>query len=70
MKVLINQQATMAQFANTLDWLWEVCKEGDEAIIYFSGHGDVEKKSLTQPGFLLCCIAYVAGSHFYAFNSE
>lgn len=68
MKVLINQQATMAQFANTLDWLWEVCKEGDEAIIYFSGHGDVEKKSLTQPGFLLCWDAparvYIAGGAF------
>ena len=68
MKVLINQQATMAQFANTLDWLWEVCKEGDEAIIYFSGHGDVEKKSLTQPGFLLCWDAparvYMAGGAF------
>jgi tetratricopeptide (TPR) repeat protein len=67
-KVLINQQATMAQFANALDWLWESCKEGDQAIIYFSGHGDVEKKSLTQPGFLLCWDAparvYMAGGAF------
>jgi tetratricopeptide (TPR) repeat protein len=68
LKLLINQQATMAQFANALDWLWEVCKEGDQAIIYFSGHGDVEKKSLTQPGFLLCWDAparvYMAGGAF------
>ncbi len=68
LKVLINQQATMAQFAIALDWLWEVCKEGDQAIIYFSGHGDVEKKSLTQPGFLLCWDApakvYMAGGAF------
>jgi len=68
LKVLINAQATMAQFANALDWLWEVCKEGDQAIIYFSGHGDVEKKSLTQPGFLLCWDApervYMAGGAF------
>mgnify|MGYP002397552552 CR=1 FL=1 len=68
LKVLINQQATMAQFANALDWLWEVSKEGDQAIIYFSGHGDVEKKSLTQPGFLLCWDAparvYMAGGAF------
>lgn len=67
-KILINQKATMAQFANALDWLWEVCKEGDQAIIYFSGHGDVEKKSLTQPGFLLCWDAparvYMAGGTF------
>jgi Flp pilus assembly protein TadD len=68
LKVLINQQATMAQFGIALDWLWEVCKEGDQAIIYFSGHGDVEKKSLTQPGFLLCWDAparvYMAGGAF------
>lgn len=68
LKMLINSEATMAQFANALDWLWEVCKEGDQAIIYFSGHGDVEKKSLTQPGFLLCWDAparvYMAGGAF------
>ncbi len=67
-KVLINNQATMAQFAIALDWLWENCKENDEAIIYFSGHGDVEKKSLTQPGFLLCWDSpskvYMAGGAF------
>ena len=68
LKVLINSNATMAQFANALDWLWEVCKEGDQAIIYFSGHGDVEKKSMTQHGFLLCWDAparvYMAGGAF------
>ena len=68
LKVLLNQEATMAQFAAALDWLWEVCKENDEAIIYFSGHGDVEKKSLTQPGFLLCWDAparvYMGGGAF------
>ncbi|MBL7820545.1 MAG: tetratricopeptide repeat protein [Saprospiraceae bacterium] len=68
LKVLINSNATMAQFANALDWLWESCREGDQAIIYFSGHGDVEKKSLTQPGFLLCWDAparvYMAGGAF------
>ncbi|MBK7305034.1 MAG: caspase family protein [Saprospiraceae bacterium] len=54
LKVLTNKDATMGQFAAALDWLWEVSKEGDLAIIYFSGHGDVEKKSITQPGYLLC----------------
>lgn len=44
MKVLINQEATSAQFAIALDWLWEVVKENDKVFIYFSGHGDVEKK--------------------------
>ncbi len=53
LKVMINEQATGAQFANALDWLWEVAGENDRVIIYFSGHGDVEKKSITQPGYLL-----------------
>ena len=68
LKVLLNSEATQAQFAAALDWLWEVCKAGDRAIIYFSGHGDVEKKSFTQPGFLLCWDAparvYMGGGAF------
>ncbi len=68
LKVLINQQATMAQFGIALDWLMENAKEGDKVIIYFSGHGDVEKKTITQPGFLLCWDAparvYISGGAF------
>lgn len=51
---LLNEKATAGQFASALDWLMENVKEGDQAIIYFSGHGDVERKTITQPGFLLC----------------
>ena len=54
MKVLIDSAATQGKFAMALDWLMEQSTEGDLVIIYFSGHGDVEKKTLTQPGFLLC----------------
>jgi tetratricopeptide (TPR) repeat protein len=65
LRVLVNKDATVAQFARALDWLWDVVKENDRVIIYFSGHGDVEKKSLTQPGYLLCWDApsrvYMAG---------
>ena len=65
LKVLTNQNATQAQFAIALDWLMENSNQGDQAIIYFSGHGDVEKKSLNQPGYLLCWDAparvYLAG---------
>ena len=65
LKVLINEQATVAQFAIALDWLMEVVKENDQVILYFSGHGDVEKKTITQPGYLLCWDAparvYLAG---------
>ena len=65
LKVLINKEATAAQFAIALDWLMEVVKENDKVIIYFSGHGDVERKTITQPGYLLCWDApskvYMAG---------
>lgn len=65
LKVLLNQDATVAQFAMALDWLMEVVKENDQVFIYFSGHGDVEKKTITQPGYLLCWDApsrvYLAG---------
>lgn len=68
LKVLLNDGATMAQFAIALDWMMEETSEGDQAIIYFSGHGDVEKKTITQPGFLLCWDAppkvYMAGGAF------
>ncbi len=65
LKILINEQATVARFAIALDWLMEVASENDRVIIYFSGHGDVERRTLTQPGFLLCWDApgrvYMAG---------
>ncbi len=68
LKILINGNATAAQFAIALDWLWEVVQENDRVIIYFSGHGDVEKRSITQPGYLLCWDApsrvYMAGGAF------
>jgi tetratricopeptide (TPR) repeat protein len=52
-KLLLNEQATNAAMIGELDWLMEESEEGDQAIIYFSGHGDVESKMARQPGFLL-----------------
>ncbi len=52
--VLIDSQATLAGVAFALDWLTQVCKENDRAIIYFSGHGDVETKTYSDLGYLLC----------------
>lgn len=52
--LLLNENATAGKFAMAMDWLLEMVKEGDLAIIYFSGHGDVERKTISQPGFLLC----------------
>ena len=54
LKLLTNENATAAQIFRALDWLTEVSGENDKAIIYFSGHGDVESKLFSQPGFLLC----------------
>ncbi|MEP7195704.1 MAG: tetratricopeptide repeat protein [Saprospiraceae bacterium] len=51
---LLNEKATAAQFAAALDWIMDKAKEGDQAIIFFAGHGDVERQTVTQPGFLLC----------------
>lgn len=68
LKLLLNKDATLGQFASSLDWLMEICKEGDRALIYFSGHGDVERKTVSQPGFLLCWDApgrvYMSGGAF------
>jgi tetratricopeptide (TPR) repeat protein len=63
MRVLINEDATGAQFHMALDWLIEKTKEGDKVIIYFSGHGDVEAKRITTPGYLL---GWDAPSRVYA----
>jgi hypothetical protein len=52
-RLLLNQDATMARFALALVWLMDQCDSNSQAIIYFSGHGDVERKSISQPGFLL-----------------
>ncbi len=62
LKVLTNQNATAGRIAEALDGLIEQAKEGDQVIIYFSGHGDVEGKKISQPGFLL---AWDAPSRVY-----
>ena len=67
-RLLLNNEATQMQFAMALDWLQEESQAGDRAIIYFSGHGDVEKKTARQRGFLLTHDApsttYMAGGAF------
>ncbi len=52
--VLTNENATAGRIAAALDGLLERAKEGDQVLIYFSCHGDVERKTISQPGFLLC----------------
>ena len=66
LRILTNQQATAGQVIAALTWLLDESKPGDQAIIYFSGHGDVEAKLLNQLGFLLLwdspAHAYLAGA--------
>ncbi|MBK9337468.1 MAG: caspase family protein [Lewinellaceae bacterium] len=52
--LLTNAGATYAAVATALYSMLDVCKPGERFIFYFSGHGDVEAKISTQPGYLLC----------------
>ncbi|HQJ75997.1 MAG TPA: caspase family protein, partial [Bacteroidota bacterium] len=53
-KVLLNENATRANIVTNLKWLMNTVKENDKVIFYFSGHGDNEKETVIQEGFLLC----------------
>ncbi len=65
--VLTNDSATMARVSDALNWLMETCHENDLAIIYFSGHGDVETKMRDGWGYLLCYDSpernYISGAY-------
>ena len=52
-KLLTNKAATTGAIAAAMDWLIADSKKGDQAVIYFSGHGDVETLTRFQRGFLL-----------------
>ncbi|MBL7775112.1 MAG: caspase family protein, partial [Saprospiraceae bacterium] len=52
--VLLNEKATSGEVGAAFDALLEKVVENDRVVIYFSGHGDVERKTISQPGFLLC----------------
>ena len=51
--LLQNEKATNARIADALVWMMEECSAGDQAIIYFSGHGDVETITRFNRGYLL-----------------
>lgn len=51
--LLTNEKATNGQIHGALEWLKYESKENDVAVIYFSGHGDVESNTRSQMGFLL-----------------
>ncbi|NOT36208.1 MAG: hypothetical protein HOP11_02390 [Saprospiraceae bacterium] len=51
--LLTNEQASGGRVMMSLSWLLDMSKEGDQVIIYFAGHGDVESKLLNSSGYLL-----------------
>jgi uncharacterized caspase-like protein len=53
MTLLTNGQATLGKMVAAFDWLIAKSKPGDRALIYFSGHGDVEKLTRYNRGYLL-----------------
>ena len=59
-KLLLNEKATRGDIAMALYWLVEESKAGDRAIIYFSGHGDLENKIMMDQGYLLAYDAKAA----------
>lgn len=56
-RLLTNEKATYPQIISALSWLIAESSEGDLAIIYFSGHGDVETQ-ITKEGYLLAYDVY------------
>lgn len=62
-KLLTNEAATQAAIGDAFYWLLGNVKSGDKAYIYFAGHGDVESKDPSEPGYLLC---YDVSDHTYS----
>lgn len=59
-KLLLDADATSGAIAAALQWLRVESKKGDEAIIYFAGHGDVEKLTGEEGGYLLASDAFTS----------
>lgn len=72
-KLLTNEKATQGGIAGALTWLMMESQTGDLAIIYFSGHGDVETQ-MTNMGYLLAYDAnkttYMAGGAIPIFTLQ
>lgn len=73
-QTLLNEQATTGQIVAALDGLISASKAGDVAIIYFSGHGDVERVTKFQRGYWLTYdsppAAYAAGAFSLVFLQD
>lgn len=52
--LLLNEAATTAAVVNATQELLVKCKKNDIVYFYFSGHGDLENKTVHRNGFLIC----------------
>lgn len=52
--LLVDTAATTAAVYNAIDELGRTVKKGDLVYFYFSGHGDIENKTIYKNGFLIC----------------
>lgn len=52
-RLLLNEEATIAAIYDALNWLKTTCSENDKAYFYFSGHGDIETQNKFSLGYLL-----------------
>lgn len=52
-RLLINEQATFAAIYNAMYALLDEVGKNDRVFFYFSGHGDLESKTVRESGFLL-----------------
>ena len=62
--LLLNEDATLGKVAAAIDWLYSESNPGDQSIIYFSGHGDMEAQMFGLGHLLLWdspAKAYIAG---------
>lgn len=66
LKSLINEEATLARIQSALEWLVKKAGDGDQAIFYFAGHGDVETRNDEEKGYLL---AYDTPFNNYRLNA-
>lgn len=65
-RLLTNGRATLARIQSALEWLLKKARQGDQAIIYFAGHGDVETRNEEEKGYLL---AYDTPYNNYRLNA-
>lgn len=72
-RILTNEEATNGKMISAYTWLMEVCQSGDRAILYFSGHGDMENQTVLNQGYLLAydmpAANYMAGG-FPLYNMQ